>query len=47
MKHIGRGGMTVRSFIIQAGGKRMSLETYILPDGKFAQYMVDPAPVAP
>ena len=45
--HIGRGGLTVRSFVIQAGGKRMSLETYIQPDGKFAQYMVDPAPEAP
>jgi D-alanyl-D-alanine carboxypeptidase len=47
VNHMGRGGMTVRTFIIQAGGKRLSLETYILPDGKFAQYMVDPAPAAP
>ena len=31
----------MRSFIIQAGGKRMALETYIQPDGKFAQYMVE------
>jgi len=46
INHIGRGGMTVRSFIIQAGGKRMWLETYIQPDGKFAQYMLDPAPAA-
>jgi hypothetical protein len=35
-----RGGMTARSFIIQAGGKRMALQTYIDRDGKFAQYMV-------
>ncbi len=47
INHIGRGGMTVRSFIIQAGGKRVCLETYIQPDGKFAQYMLDPAPAAP
>ncbi|MGD0136485.1 MAG: serine hydrolase domain-containing protein, partial [Bryobacteraceae bacterium] len=46
INHIGRGGMTVRSFIIEAGGKRMWLETYIQPDGKFAQYMLDPAPAA-
>ncbi len=44
--HTNRGGFAVRSFIIQAGGKRMALETYIQPDGKFAQYMVDPAPAA-
>jgi D-alanyl-D-alanine carboxypeptidase len=44
--HQGRGGMMERSFLIQAGGKRMSLTTYIMPDGKFAQYMVDPAPTA-
>ena len=38
--HADRGGMTARSFIIQAGGKRMALQTYIDRDGKFAQYMV-------
>ena len=47
IQHTNRGGMTERMFIIQAGGKRMSLETYIQPDGKFAQYMLDPAPAAP
>jgi D-alanyl-D-alanine carboxypeptidase len=47
VNHIGRGGLMVRSFVIQAGGKRMWLETYIQPDGKFAQYMIDPAPAAP
>ena len=47
VQHTNRGGMTERMFMIQAGGKRMSLETYIQPDGKFAQYMVDPAPAAP
>jgi len=47
VNHTNRGGMTVRTFMIQAGGKRMSLESYILPVGKFAQYMVDPAPAAP
>lgn len=44
--HAERGGMTERSFAIQVGGKRMSLVTYILPDGKFAQYMIDPVPAA-
>ena len=47
LSHSNRGGMTERMFIIQAGGKRMSVETYIQPDGKFAQYMLDAAPVAP
>jgi D-alanyl-D-alanine carboxypeptidase len=42
--HSGRGGMTERSFSIRAGGKTMSLVTYIMPDGKFAQYMIDPVP---
>ncbi len=44
--HSGRGGMTERSFAIRAGGKTMSLVTYIMPDGKFAQYMIDPVPAA-
>ena len=42
--HSDRGGMSERSFSIRAGGKAMSLETYIMPDGKFAQYMIDPTP---
>jgi CubicO group peptidase (beta-lactamase class C family) len=46
IRHSRRGGMTVRTFMIQAGGKRMSLQTYILPDGKFAQYKISPAPAA-
>lgn len=44
--HQGRGGMMFRGYSIQAGGKRMSLGTFILPDGKFAQYMIDPAPAS-
>ena len=44
--HSGRGGMTERSFSIRAGGKSLSLVTYIMPDGKFAQYMIDPVPAA-
>jgi D-alanyl-D-alanine carboxypeptidase len=44
--HEGRGGMMERSFSIRAGGKAMSLVTYIMPDGKFAQYMIDPVPAA-
>lgn len=47
IQHTNRGGMTERMFIIQAGGKRVSLETYIQSDGKFAQYMLDPAPAVP
>jgi D-alanyl-D-alanine carboxypeptidase len=47
VNHIGRGGLMVRSFVIQAGKKRMWLETYIQPDGKFAQYIIDPAPATP
>ena len=44
--HEDRGGMTERSFSIEAGGKAMSLTAYIMPDGKFAQYMIDPVPAA-
>jgi D-alanyl-D-alanine carboxypeptidase len=44
--HEGRGGMMERSFSITAGGKALSLVTYIMPDGKFAQYMIDPVPAA-
>jgi D-alanyl-D-alanine carboxypeptidase len=44
--HEGRGGMMERSFSIRAGGKAMSLVTYIMPDGRFAQYMIDPVPAA-
>jgi D-alanyl-D-alanine carboxypeptidase len=45
-RHSNRGGMTVRTFTIQAGGKRISLQTYIQPNGKFAQYKIAPAPAA-
>jgi D-alanyl-D-alanine carboxypeptidase len=44
--HSERGGMSERSFSIKAGGKTMSLVTYIMPDGRFAQYMIDPVPAA-
>ena len=44
--HAERGGMTARSFIIQAGGKRMALQTYIVRDGRFAQYMIALVPSA-
>ncbi|HWE51194.1 MAG TPA: serine hydrolase domain-containing protein [Bryobacteraceae bacterium] len=44
--HEGRGGMMERTFSIRAGGKALSLVTYIMPDGKFAQYMIDPVPAA-
>ena len=44
--HSERGGMTERAFSIKAGGRTMSLITYILPDGKFAQYMIDPVPAS-
>jgi hypothetical protein len=36
--------MTERTFTIQAGGKRMALVTYMMPDGKYAQYMIDAIP---
>ena len=44
--HTERGGMTERSFVIQAAGKRMVLQTYIVRDGRFAQYMVALVPAA-
>ena len=38
-----RGGMTTRTFLIQTSSKSLSLSTYIMPDGKFAQFLVSPA----
>lgn len=35
-----RGGMTIRSYRIRAGGVVMDLTTMILPDGKVEQYIV-------
>ncbi|HEX6464009.1 MAG TPA: hypothetical protein VFZ98_06145, partial [Vicinamibacterales bacterium] len=35
-----RGGMTARNYRIRAGGKNLSLTTFILPDGKLEQYQI-------
>ena len=35
-----RGGMVHRVFAIDAGGKTLRMETYIMPDGKFEQCLV-------
>ena len=38
-----RGGMTIRSYRIRAGGMLMSLTTMILPDGRIEQYLIERA----
>ncbi len=38
-----RGGMTIRSFQIRCGSRRVSLSTQTLPDGKIEQFMVEQA----
>jgi CubicO group peptidase (beta-lactamase class C family) len=38
-----RGGMTIRSYRIRAGGVTMSLTTMTLPDGRIDQYIVSRA----
>ncbi len=38
-----RGGMTIRSYRIRAGGMVMSLTTMTLPDGRIDQYIVERA----
>jgi len=35
-----RGGMVARNYRIRAGGKNLSLTTFILPDGKLEQYQI-------
>lgn len=35
-----RGGMVHRVFAVEAGGKTLRMETYIMPDGKFEQCLV-------
>lgn len=35
-----RGGMIAHSYRIRAGGKNLSLTTFILPDGKLEQYQI-------
>ncbi len=37
-----RGGMTYRGYRISAGGKTLSLSTYITKDGKIEQFLVSP-----
>ncbi len=36
-----RGGMTIRSYRIRAGGVLMGLTTMILPDGRIEQYLIE------
>jgi D-alanyl-D-alanine carboxypeptidase len=38
-----RGGMTIRSYRIRAGGVSMELTTMTLPDGRIDQYIISPA----
>ena len=38
-----RGGMTIRSYRIRAGGKVMELTTMTLPDGRIDQYLISRA----
>jgi CubicO group peptidase (beta-lactamase class C family) len=38
-----RGGMTIRSYVIRAGGVVMGLTTMTMPDGKIEQYIVERA----
>jgi CubicO group peptidase (beta-lactamase class C family) len=38
-----RGGMTIRSFEIRAGGVSMALTTMTLPDGRIDQYIIERA----
>lgn len=39
-----RGGMTARSYTIEAGGKSLHLSTFFTPDGKVSQYLVTLTP---
>lgn len=36
-----RGGMTFRAFRVRAGGKSMTVTTFMTPDGKLEQYQVE------
>jgi len=39
-----RGGMRYRGFAVEfAGGTRVNLSTYMMPDGKIEQFLVEPA----
>ena len=38
-----RGGMTIRSYRIRAGGALMELTTMTLPDGRIDQYIISRA----
>jgi CubicO group peptidase (beta-lactamase class C family) len=37
-----RGGMTYRIYAAKAGGKTLSVQLYLMPDGKIDQYLVRP-----
>ena len=38
----GRGGMMNRNFRVSAGGRELTVSTYVMPDGKYEQYLVIP-----
>jgi len=37
-----RGGMTYRGFLVRCGGKALSVSTFIMPDGRFEQFIITP-----
>jgi D-alanyl-D-alanine carboxypeptidase len=41
--HLDRGGMVYRGFSMMSGGKALRINTFMMPDGKFSQFLIGPA----
>jgi hypothetical protein len=39
-----RGGMSTRGFAVKAGGKMLSIATFVTPEGKFDQFPISKKP---
>lgn len=44
VEHLDRGGMVYRGFSLTSGGKALRISTFLMPDGKFSQFLIGPAP---
>jgi D-alanyl-D-alanine carboxypeptidase len=42
--HSERGGMATRGFAVKAGGKTLSISTFVTPEGKFDQFLISEKP---
>ncbi|HEX4242426.1 MAG TPA: serine hydrolase domain-containing protein [Steroidobacteraceae bacterium] len=44
VNHFDRGGMVFRAFRATGGGKVLNISAFMLPDGRFSQFLIGPVP---